>query len=130
MKRLVFLVLVSTLAACSGSPPMSPADQLMGFAFAEEVEDLMYTAGVEIYPVVLPEAVGGEGEVTYRVSELPESLSFDAATRTISGIPEASTDGAVEVSYLAEDSAGASATLTFFITVNVGFGDEFLFLFD
>ena len=59
MKRLVFLVLVSTLAACSGSPPMSPADQLMGFAFAEEVEDLMYTAGVEIYPVVLPEAVGG-----------------------------------------------------------------------
>ena len=64
------------------------------------------------------------------MSELPESLSFDAATRTISGIPEASTDGAVEVSYLAEDSAGASATLTFFITVNVGFGDEFLFLFD
>ena len=106
------------------------ADQLMALAFAEEVEDLAYTVGTENFPVVLPEAVGGEGEVTYRVSELPEGLSFDATTRTISGTPKYETDGAVEVSYLAEDSAGASATLTFFITVNVGFGDEFLFLFD
>ena len=102
MKCLVFLVLVGTLAACSGSPPMSPhpagkatcalcaflgddrytaadaegpsdeaspdstqadstaaADQLMAFAFAEEVEDLHYTVGTENFPVVLPEAVGG-----------------------------------------------------------------------
>ena len=187
MKRLVFLVLVGTLVACSGSSPVSPppagkatcalcaflgddrytaadaegpsdeaspdntqadstaadstpadsslfsdsdlgdflgddrytaADQLMAFAFAEEVEDLMYTICFwdEIY-LVLPEAVGGEGAITYRVSGLPEGLSFDAATRTISGTPEEPTDGAVEVSYLAEDSAGASATLTFCITV-------------
>ena len=153
MKLLVFLVLVGTLAACSGSPPMSPhpagkatcalcaflgddrytaADQLMAFAFAEEVEDLVCTVGMAIYPVVLPEAVGGEGEVTYRVSDLPEGLLFDAAARTISGTPEDATDGAVKVSYLAEDSAGTSATLTFCITVNPCLCDDwsFLFLFD
>ena len=61
-----------------------------------------------------------KGAITYRVSELPAGLSFDAAdaaTRTISGTPEAATDGAVEVTYTAQDSAGA-ATLTFSITVN------------
>ena len=133
MKLLVFLVLVGSLAACSGSPPMShTADQLMAFAFAEEVEDLVITVEVRIYPTILPEAVGGEGEVTYRVSELPEGLSFDATTRTISGTPKYETDGAVEVSYLAEDSAGASATLTFFITVNPCLCDnwDILSLFD
>ena len=194
MKRLVFLVLVGTLTACSGSPPMSPhpagkatcalcaflgddrytvadaeepsdeaspdstqadsttadstqadsslfsdsdlwdfytaAAQLMALAFAEEVEDLVITVEISIYPVVLPEAVGGEGEVTYRVSELPEGLSFDAATRTISGTPKYV--GTVEVSYLAEDSAGASATLTFCITVNPCLCDnwDILSLFD
>ena len=190
MKCLVFLVLVGTLTACSGSPPMSPhpagkatcalcaflgddlytvadaeepsdeaspdstqadstaadstqanstaadstqadsslfsdsdlwdfytaATQLLALAFAEEVEDLVITVETRIYPTVLPEAVGGEGEVTYRVSELPEGLSFDATTRTISGTPKY--EETVEVSYLAEDSAGASATLTFCITVN------------
>ena len=133
MKRLVFLVLVGSLAACSGSPPMShTANQFMAFAFAEEVEDLVITVEMRIYPAVLPEAVGGEGEVTYRVSELPEGLSFDAATRTISGTPKYVTDGAVEVSYLAEDSAGASATLTFCITVNPCLCDDWgiLSLFD
>ncbi len=191
MKRLVFLVLVSTLAACSGSPPMSPhpagkatcalcaflgddlytvadaegpsdeaspdstqadstaadstqadsslisdsdlwdfytaAAQLMALAFAEEVEDLAYTVGTENFPVVLPEAVGGEGEVTYHVSELPEGLSFDATTRTISGTPKY--EGSVEVSYLAEDSAGDSATLTFCITVNPCLCDNWELLF-
>ena len=101
-------------------------DGELAFGFADEVEDQAYTAGTAITPLVLPEAVGGEGEITYRVSELPAGLSFDAATRTISGTPEAATDGAVEVTYTAEDSTGA-ATLTFSITVNpaLSFGDLF-----
>ena len=102
-------------------------DSEMAFAFAEEVEDQAYTAGTAITDLVLPEATGGEGEVTYSVSELPAGLSFDASTRTISGTPEAATDGAVEVTYTAQDSAGATATLTFSITVNppLSFGDFF-----
>ena len=97
------------------------------FAFAGAVEDQAYTAGAAITPLVLPEATGGEGEITYRVSELPAGLSFDDSTRTISGTPTAATDGAVEVTYTAEDSAGAAATLSFSITVNppLSFGDFF-----
>ena len=102
-------------------------DDEMAFGFAEEVEDQAYTAGTTISALVLPEAVGGEGTITYRVSELPEGLSFDDSTRMISGTPEAVTDGAVEITYTAQDSAGVAATLTFSITVNppLSFGDLF-----
>ena len=85
-------------------------------------------AGAAITALQLPEAMGGEGDVTYRVFDLPAGLTFDADTRTISGTPAAATDGAVEVTYLAQDSAGASAALTFSITVNpelrLGLGDS------
>ena len=100
---------------------------MMAFAFAAEVEDQAYTAGTAIRALELPEAVGGEGDVTYRVFGLPAGLTFDAATRTISGTPEAATDGAVEVIVLAQDSTDAATTLTFSITVNppLSFGDLF-----
>ena len=49
------------------------------------------------------------------------------STRTISGTPEAATNGAVEVTVLAQDSAGTAATLSFNVTVNpaLSFGDLF-----
>ncbi len=81
-----------------------------------------YTAGTAITPLVLPVALGGEGTITYSVSGLPTGLSFDAATRTISGTPEA--EGTMEVTYTA--MAGAeSVSLMFTITVNamLDFGD-------
>ena len=98
-----------------------------GFAFAAGVEDQAYTAGAAIVPLQLPEAVGGQGEVRYRVFDLPAGLMFDADTRTISGTPEAATEGAVNVSYLAQDSAESSVGLIFSITVNppLSFGDFF-----
>ena len=98
-----------------------------GFAFAAGVEDQAYTAGAAIVPLQLPEAVGGQGEVRYSVFDLPAGLVFDAGTRTISGAPEAATEGAVKVSYLAQDSAGGSVELIFSITVNppLSFGDFF-----
>ena len=102
-------------------------DGEMAFGFTGEVEDQAYTAGTTIPALQLPEATGGEGEITYSMSELPAGLSFDDSTRTISGTPEAATDGAVEVAYTAQDSAEAAATLTFSITVNppLNFGDLF-----
>ena len=100
-------------------------DSGMALAFAGAVADQAYTAGAAITALQLPEAMGGEGDITYSVFDLPAGLTFDATTRTISGTPTAATDGAVEVTCLAQDSAGAAATLTFSITVNpaLRFGD-------
>lgn len=97
------------------------------FAFASAVEDQAYTEGTAITALMLPEATGGQGAITYRALGLPAGLTFDAATRTVSGTPTAVTDGAVEVAYLAQDSTGRGITLTFSITVNLAlnFGDLF-----
>ena len=84
------------------------------FGFADaEVADQTYTAGSAITPLVLPTASGGTGALTYRLVGLPAGLSFDAATRTLSGTPSAATGGAVEVSYIVTDAGGSIALLTF-----------------
>jgi len=103
------------------------ADGQSAFAFAEEVKDQAYTAGTAISALQLPEAVGGQGEITYRVLGLPSGLSFDDSTRTISGTPAIATEGAVEIAYLAQGSTGATVSLIFFITVNppLSFDDLF-----
>ena len=89
-------------------------------AFSDDalIEDQEYTAGSVIADLVLPAATGGDGDLTYSVSVLPAGLSFDAATRTISGTPPEATDGAVNVIYTAIDGEKAAAVLTFSITVN------------
>ena len=98
------------------------------FGFAAEVDDQTYTAGTAIDDLVLPAASGGTGALTYSIlSVLPAGLSFDAATRTISGTPSAATDGAVEVTYLVTAEGGAAAVLTFSITVNPALSSSFGF---
>ncbi len=94
-------------------------DMMIALAFVEgtSVAAHTYTAGTAITPLVLPVALGGEGTIMYSVSGLPAGLSFDAATRTISGTPDAATDGAVEVTYTAM-AGDKSVSLTFAITVN------------
>ena len=98
---------------------------MAGLHFTEEVADQTYTAGTAITALVLPEAMGGEGDVTYQVFGLPAGLAFDDSTRTISGTPEAA--GVAEVNYLATDSAEEDEALQFSITVNpaLSFGDLF-----
>ena len=127
LEPITFTVSGQATTDSDGEEEDGEADDELAFGFSREVEDQAYTAGTAISALQLPEAVGGEGEVTYRVSDLPAGLAFDAATRTLSGTPEAATDGAVEVTYTAEDSTGVAATLTFSITVNppLSFGDLF-----
>ena len=97
------------------------------FAADAAIDDYAYTTGAAIADLVLPEASGGTGELTYSVSGLPAGLSFDAATRTISGTPTAATDGAVTVVYTVTDEDGTTDALTFTITVNeeLDFGNLF-----
>ena len=103
---------------------MDDGDMMAGLHFAEEVADQAYTAGTAITALVLPEAMGGEGEVMYQIFGLPAGLSFDAETRTISGTPEAAAEA--DILYLATDSVEEDEALEFSITVNpaLSFGDS------
>ena len=98
--------------------PEGPENPSPVFAADAAIDDQVYTAGTAIAALVLPEASGGTGELTYSASALPAGLSFDAATRTLSGTPTAATDGAVTVVYTVTDEDGTTDTLTFTITVN------------
>ena len=87
-----------------GGPPVS-------HQFAEVGEE---------YRLVLPEASGGSGEVSYRLTAaspdvLPTGLSFDAATRTLSGTP--SEVSAAVLVYEATDGSGVSLAQHFSFSV-------------
>ena len=120
-------IVLSDRAVESEAPeaPEAPGDGSL--AFAADVDDQLYTAGSAITPLVLPAALGGTGALTYRVLSLPAGLSFDAATRTLSGTPTAATDGVVEVSYIVTDEGGSIALLEFNITVTSGMSTSFGF---
>ena len=87
------------------------------FAVDAAIADQMHAVGTAMADWVLPEASGGDGELTYSVSALPAGLEFDAATRTLAGTPTEATDGAVEITYTATDNDDDTAALTFTIII-------------
>ena len=87
------------------------------FAADAATADQIYVVGRAIADWMLPEALGGDGELTYSVSALPVGLEFDAATRMLGGTPTETTDGAVEITYTATDDDDDTAALTFSITI-------------
>ena len=87
------------------------------FAADDAIADQTYATGMAIDPLVLPEARGGAAPLTYSVSTLPAGLSFDAATRTLSGTPMAMTNGAATIIYTVIDNDRAAGVLIFTITV-------------
>ena len=97
--------------------PTVSAEPDSSFRFDAAIADQEYTVGAAIPPLVLPTAIGGTGELSYGVSDLPAGLTFDATTRTISGTPTAATDGAVTVTYTVIDEADNTIAATFSITV-------------
>ena len=81
--------------------------------------DRTFTVGTQISTLMLPEATGGSGTLTYSLTPDVNSstgLSFDAATRTLSGTPTKS-DAPREYSYTATDANDDTAALSFRITV-------------
>ena len=83
------------------------------------IADEYYTSAT-IPNKVLPAATSGNAPVTYTLSPaLPQGLSFNASTRTISGTPAAS-QSSTSYTYRVTDGDGDTATLRFTIAVLLG----------
>ena len=81
------------------------------------VEDQVYTAGEPAPDLILPVAMGGVEPYTYNLSpEAPAGLTFDTATRTLSGTP---TSPMVQTNYkyTAKDAVGSTGSQDFGITI-------------
>ena len=86
----------------------------------ETVAAQTYTEGTAIFALRLPTAYGGDGALTYTLTPAVPGLSFDAATRRLSGTPTRA--GSYRMTYRADDAddnTGDSdaAVRTFTITV-------------
>ena len=87
-------------------------------SFEDIVADQYYPSTHPIIPLVLPEATGGVPPVRYALTPtLPTGLSFDPATRTISGTPAAVTAAPVPYTYKATDTNESADSLQFNIEV-------------
>ncbi len=92
---------------------------------AARVPSLVLVPGEAMAPVVLPEATGGNGALSYALTSDPAGLaglSVDAATRTLSGTPAAEAAGRYVFTWRADDAddnrADAdAAVLTFAVAV-------------
>ena len=92
--------------------------------FAQSVADQSFTAGVPISPLVLPEALGGNGPLSYELRPAVPGLTFDPAARTLSGTP--TTADTYQMTYQvsdADDNTAASDADTRSFTVTVREGD-------
>ena len=97
------------------------APDFSGVSVAEQ----QYKQNTPIDALTLPEASGGDGTLTYSVSPaLPQGLSFDAATRAVSGTPSAPQDR-TEFTYEVTDEDGDAAQLTFYIEVEADLAPSF-----
>ena len=104
-------------AESPASTVVTPRVNLVPAFSAAAPEDQAFTQNMEISPVTLPEATGGNGTVTYSLApDLPAGLSFDAATRMLSGTP---TEAKPQTTYTysASDEDGDIVELSFVITV-------------
>ena len=102
-----------TVTATTKAAPTAPS-----FG-SETIANQTYAVSTEITPLALPEAMGGMPPLTYSLAPVPADLSFDPASRMLSGTPSAE-QTATEHTYTVTDSASTplTVTLTFTITVN------------
>ncbi len=87
------------------------------------IAEQTWLTGTAITDLTLPAATGGNGALTYALTpELPEGLSLDPATRTISGIPTAAPQSNYTWTVADADNntaSGDTASLTFSVISNL-----------
>ena len=104
--------------------PEPPKEPDSAPTFPNEVGTLTFSVGVPVVPYGLPEAVGGDGELTYTLRpELPPGLSYENESREIVGTPLE--EGDYPMLYVAEDAddnhdPSDAAVLEFVISVGAG----------
>ena len=103
------LTISITVDTMANTPP--------AFAATTPIETEIFVQNMAITSITLPEATGGNGDITYTLT-LPAGLSFDPATRIVSGTPEAASMSPMDYIYTAADGDGDTtstdeATLTF-----------------
>ena len=84
---------------------------------------LTYPPGVAITPTTFPVATGGTGTVTYTLTDPPNGLTFDPATRVLTGtavVPTASFNSRYTATDSATPPARATTTASFDICVTGG----------
>ena len=98
-----------------GPRPVAVAAPSFG---AATVADRSWPKDKAIIPLTLPAATGGTAPLTYRLTPAVPGLTFDAATRTLSGTPT-TVATARAMTYQVSDSAAPArtATLGFNITI-------------
>ena len=112
--------LTFTLTVEEDLAPTFAADAAIGDQLFGENAAVVFRQDVAIEPLTLPEATGGDGDLTYALTpELPRGLVFDPATRTLSGTP-AEPMRATRYTYTATDADETdpeSVSLVFWVTV-------------
>ena len=89
------------------------------FGDDDRVADQVYKVNAAIAPLVLPEASGGIGPLSYTLAPaLPAGLALADATRTVSGTPTAA-QPKTPYTWTATDVDGDTASVTFSVTVRV-----------
>ena len=91
---------------------------------SETIGDQTYRVGLAITDLTLPEATGGNGDLTYTLTPaLPTGLSLDTDTRVISGTPSVLSSEQEYTWAVADSDANTEAadtdTISFDLTVNL-----------
>ena len=108
-----------TAGTVTGRPPgAGEVDRFPSFRTAAAPGNRTYTVGTAIDTLTLPEATGGNGDLTYSLSPSVPGLTFNATARQLSGTP--STAGTHAMTYTVTDEDGDTDTLGFTITVSAG----------
>ena len=92
-----------------------PQDAPPTFAVGSGPGDQIYTVGEAIGELTLPTAAGGGGTLTYALSPEVPGLTFDPATRQLTGTPSA--EGTYAMTYTATNTDGETGTLGFDVMV-------------